>query len=95
MNSAGADPASSAGDGALPLLRRPGALEQRLVMLMAARLALALVSLGITLALDTTVGDVDAPGRRGLYGTVAFAFLATAFYGMVLPRIRRPRRRPA
>jgi two-component system sensor histidine kinase PilS (NtrC family) len=61
-------------------------------MLMGARLALALVSLGIALALDTTVGDVDAPGRRGLYATVAFAFLATAFYGMVLPRIQRPRR---
>jgi two-component system sensor histidine kinase PilS (NtrC family) len=65
---------------------------QRLVMLMGGRLALALASLGIALALDTTVGDVDAPGRRGLYGTVAFAFLATAFYGMVLPRIQRPRR---
>jgi len=61
-------------------------------MLMAARLALALVSLGIALALDTTVGDVDAPGRRGLYATVAFAFLATVLYGMALPRIKRPRR---
>ncbi|MHC4423006.1 MAG: PAS domain S-box protein, partial [Planctomycetota bacterium] len=93
MNSAGADSASSsARDGSLPLLRRARALEQRLVMLMGARLALALVSLGIALALDTTVGDVDAPGRRGLYATVAFAFLATAFYGMVLPRIQCPRR---
>jgi two-component system sensor histidine kinase PilS (NtrC family) len=85
---AGADPASSAGDESLPLLR----LERRLVMLMGARLALALVSLGIALALDTTIGDVDAPGRRGLYSTVAFAFFATAFYGLVLPRIQRPRR---
>jgi two-component system sensor histidine kinase PilS (NtrC family) len=67
-------------------------LEQRLVMLMAARLALALVTLGIALGLDATVGDVDAPGRRGLYATVAFAFLATVFYGMVLPRVRRPGR---
>ena len=92
MNSAGADPAnSSAGEGSIPLLQRAWALEQRLVMLMGARLALALVSLGIALALDTTVGDVDAPGRRGLYGTVALAFLATAFYGMALPRIRRQR----
>jgi two-component system sensor histidine kinase PilS (NtrC family) len=89
---AGADPASSAGEGSLPLLRRARPLEQRLVMLMGARLALALVSLGIALALDTTLGDVDAPGRRGLYGTVAFAFLATVFYGLVLPRIRYPRR---
>ncbi len=92
MDFAGADPASSTGDGSLPLLRRAQGLEQRLVMLMGARLALALVSLGIALALDTTVGDVDAPGRHGLYSTVAFAFLATAFYGMVLPRIQRPRR---
>jgi two-component system sensor histidine kinase PilS (NtrC family) len=93
VNSAGADPASSsAGDGSLPLLRRARALEQRLVMLMGARLALALVSLGIALALDTTIGDVDAPGRRGLYATVAFAFLATAFYGLVLPRVLHPRR---
>ncbi|MBW1683884.1 MAG: PAS domain S-box protein [Deltaproteobacteria bacterium] len=92
MDFAGADPASSAGDGSLPLLRRAQPLEQRLVMLMGARLALALVSLGIALALDTTLGDVDAPGRRGLYSTVAFAFLATAFYGLVLPRIQRPRR---
>jgi len=88
---AGADPASSVGDGSLPLLRRARALERRLVMLMGARLALALVSLGIALALDTTLGDVDAPGRRGLYSTVAFAFLATAFYGLVLPHIQRPR----
>jgi two-component system sensor histidine kinase PilS (NtrC family) len=89
---AGADPANSTGDGSLPLLRRAQGLERRLVMLMGARLALALVSLGIALALDTTLGDVDAPGRRGLYSTVAFAFLATVFYGLVLPGIRRPRR---
>jgi hypothetical protein len=93
MGSAGEDSASvTGGDGSLPVLRRAGAFEQRLVVLMGARLMLALVSLGIALALDTTVGDVDGPGRRGLYGTVAFAFLATAVYGVVLPRIRRPGR---
>ena len=56
---------------------------------MASRLTLALVSLGIALALDTAVGDLSERSRRGLYGTVAFAFLATALYGMVLPRIRQ------
>ena len=56
---------------------------------MASRLVLSLVSLGIALALDTSVGDLSAVSRRGLYGTVAFAFLATALYGIVLPRIRR------
>ena len=56
---------------------------------MGARLVLALVSLGIALALDTVLSDASDP-RRGLYATVAFAFLATAFYGFVLPSIRRP-----
>jgi two-component system sensor histidine kinase PilS (NtrC family) len=79
------------GDGSLPILRRAGAFQKRLVVLMAARLALALVSLGVALALDTAVDDVDELGRRGLYGTVAFAFLTTALYGIVLPRIRQPR----
>jgi two-component system sensor histidine kinase PilS (NtrC family) len=73
----------------LSFLRRAGALQQRLVVLMASRLVLSLVSLGIALALDTAVGDLSDLSRRGLYGTVAFAFLATALYGMVLPRIRR------
>jgi two-component system sensor histidine kinase PilS (NtrC family) len=70
-------------------LRRAGALEERLVVLMAARLVLAFVSLGIAAALDTALGEVEEP-RRGLYGTVALAFLATVVTGVLLPRIRRP-----
>jgi two-component system sensor histidine kinase PilS (NtrC family) len=81
-----------AGGSALPLLRRTGAFRQRLVVLMGARLALAFVSLGIALSLDAAVGDLEEAPRRGLYGTVALAFLATALYGVLLPRIQRPRR---
>ncbi len=52
------DPAgASARDGALPLLRRTGALEQRLVLLMAARLVLAGVSLGIALAVEAVIAS--------------------------------------
>src|SRR5262245_28587633 len=58
---------------------------------MAARLALALLSLGIALAVDTAV-DLGIEDWRGLYGTVALAFVATALYGVVLPRVRNRRR---
>jgi two-component system sensor histidine kinase PilS (NtrC family) len=77
---------------ALGMLGRAGGVDQGLVVLMAARLALSVVSLGIALAVDTTVGGVDEPGSRGLYGTVALAFLATALTGVLLPRMRRPAR---
>ncbi len=68
-----------------------GSLERRLVALMAARLALALLSLGIALAVDTAV-DLGIEDWRGLYGTVALAFVATALYGMALPRVRHKHR---
>ena len=61
-------------------------LERRLVALMAARLALALLSLLIALAVDTSV-DLGIEDWRGLYGTVALAFVATALYGVALPRV--------
>jgi two-component system sensor histidine kinase PilS (NtrC family) len=64
-----------------------GSLERRLVALMAARLALALLSLLIALAVDTAV-DLGIEDWRGLYGTVALAFVATALYGLALPRVR-------
>ena len=83
----GAAPEGAADTG-IGLLGRPGALDARLVVLMGARLALAAVSLGIALAVDTTVGGVDEPGRRGLYATVALAFLATVLTGVALPRLR-------
>lgn len=77
--------------GRFAFLRRTGAFEERLVVLMASRLVLAFVSLGIAAALDATVGEFEGP-RRGLYGTVVVAFLATALTGLLLPRIRRPLR---
>ncbi len=68
-----------------------GSLERRLVALMAARLVLALLSLGIALAVDTAV-DLGIEDWRGLYGTVTLAFVATALYGVALPRVRHKRR---
>ncbi|MCH7708953.1 MAG: PAS domain-containing protein [Myxococcales bacterium] len=85
------EPAQS-GEILLPFLRRKGAFEQRLAVLMASRLVLSLVSLGIALGLDTAVGEMLEQQRWGLYGTVSFAFLATALYGLILPRIQRPAR---
>jgi len=85
------EPAQS-GEILLPFLRRKGAFEQRLAVLMASRLVLSLVSLGIALGLDTAVGELLEQQRWGLYGTVSFAFLATALYGLILPRIQRPAR---
>ena len=70
----------------------PTGLERRLVVLMAARLALSLVSLGIALALDAAGGNVTITEWGGFYGTVAFAFLTTVGYGLILPRVRRQRR---
>jgi two-component system sensor histidine kinase PilS (NtrC family) len=58
------------------------------VVLMGARLALSLVSLGIAVALDTVGVGYRFAQPRGLWGTVGFAFLATAVYGLVLPRVR-------
>ncbi|MDJ0848463.1 MAG: ATP-binding protein [Myxococcota bacterium] len=92
MEASRRDGAQGPAEGSVPFLRRDGAFEQRLVVLMGARLTLALVSLGITLALDAAVGDASDGERIGLYGTVAAAFVATVVYGLVLPRIRRPRR---
>lgn len=69
-----------------------GGLEQRLVVLMAARLALSLLSLGIALALDAAGSHSPTTEWRGFYGVIAFAFVATVAYGLVLPRIRRQKR---
>jgi two-component system sensor histidine kinase PilS (NtrC family) len=70
----------------------PTGLERRLVVLMAARLALSLVSLGIALALDAAGGNVTVTEWSGFYVTVAVAFLATVGYGLILPRVRRQKR---
>jgi two-component system sensor histidine kinase PilS (NtrC family) len=84
-----------AGAGAAPAggasAEAAASLERRLVALMAARLALALLSLAIALAVDTAV-DLGVPDWRGLYGTVTLAFVATVLYGLALPRVRQKRR---
>jgi two-component system sensor histidine kinase PilS (NtrC family) len=92
VEAAGGEEPRAAAQGSVPLLRRAGSHEQRLVVLMGARLALALLSLGIALAVEMALGAAGADGQRGLYGTVAFSFVATALYGALLPRIRRHRR---
>ena len=70
----------------------PAGLERRLVVLMAARLGLSLVSLGIALALDATGGNVTVTEWNGFYVTVAVAFFATVGYGLMLPHVRRQKR---
>ncbi len=67
-------------------------LGQSLVFLMAARLGLSVAALGIALGLDALDSHVTITEWRGFYATVAFAFLATIGYGLVLPRVRRKRR---
>lgn len=84
------EPESGRSERYLGLLSGDSSLEQRLVVLMGARLGLALVSLGIALVLDSTVEGLDAVDRRGLFATVAVAFLATALMGTLLPHIRSP-----
>ena len=66
-----------------------GLLDRRLVILMGARLGLALLSLGLVLAFDATAGSVNVPDRSALYGTIAFAFFATVTYGLFIKRVKR------
>jgi two-component system sensor histidine kinase PilS (NtrC family) len=68
--------------------RAPARLERRLVVLLGARLGLALVSLAVAFALDASGERLALADRPGPYGTVAFAFLATVCTGLVLHRIR-------
>lgn len=66
-------------------------LERQLTILMAARLALAIASLGIALALEAVGGNITITEWQGFYGAVALAFVATLVYRPFLGRIRRPR----
>ncbi len=66
--------------------------EKRLLVLMGARLALSLVSLGVAVALEAAGWSYSPAEWRGFYGTVIFAFVATIGYGMVLRRVRRVQR---
>ena len=71
---------------------RDRGFERRLVVLMAARLVLSAVSLGVTLGLEAAGENFTTAEWRGLYATIAFAFLATIVYGVVLNRVVHPRR---
>jgi len=59
---------------------------------MAARLVLSAVSLGVTLGLEAAGEDFTTAEWQGLYATIAFAFLATVVYGVVLHRVVHPGR---
>ena len=76
---AGADPQAAQGSAGEPRSGLPG----RLVILMGARLALSLVSLGIAVTLDAVGVGYRFAQPRGLWGTVGFAFLfvLVAVYG--------------
>ena len=75
-----------------PPAQTQGEVGHRLVVLMAARLALSLISLGIALALEAVEGTGSNTQPLGLYGTVVFALMATVAYGLMLGRTRRPAR---
>jgi two-component system sensor histidine kinase PilS (NtrC family) len=66
--------------------------ERRLIVLMAARLILSAVSLGVTLGLEAAGENFTTAEWRGFYATIAFAFLATIVYGVVLHRVVHPGR---
>jgi len=73
-------------------LNADNGLEKRLLILMGARLALSLVSLGVAVALEAA-GWIYSPAEwRGFYGTVIFALVATIGYGLILRRVRRVER---
>jgi two-component system sensor histidine kinase PilS (NtrC family) len=66
-------------------------LEQRVALLMGVRLALSVLSLGVALALEAAGENFTTAEWRGFYATIAFAFLATIVYGVVLNRVFSPR----
>ncbi len=66
--------------------------DRRLLLLVGARLGLALVSLGVAAYLDASGDRLTLADRPGPYGTVAFAFLATVACGLFLPRVRNSAR---
>ena len=67
-------------------------LERRLVVLMAARIGLAVVSLLTALALEAAGEDFSTAEWWGFYATIAVAFTAAVVSGLALPRVREPRR---
>jgi two-component system sensor histidine kinase PilS (NtrC family) len=59
---------------------------------MVARLVVLGLTLGVSLAVVGGGAEDGSAAERGLYGTVAAAFLATVFYALVHGRVRRPGR---
>ncbi len=84
-------PASGRAAGAIRLPGRDERLERHLVILMASRLGLAVVSLAIGLGLDALGGNVTISEWKGFYVTVMVSFFATLIYRPFVGRIRRPR----
>jgi two-component system sensor histidine kinase PilS (NtrC family) len=62
--------------------------REQLLRLMGARLLLAMLVLGVALTL-VGVRDGSEAEERGLYGTMAAAFVASLVYVAALPRVRR------
>ena len=72
---------------------RAGArIERQIVILMAARLALATGSLVLGLALEAVGGHITVTEWHGFYGAVVVAFLATLVYWPLQGRVRDLRR---
>ncbi len=65
------------------------ALRGRLTRLMAARLGLSLGVFALALALVGAGHEGAEAAERGLYGTLAFSFLATAVYGLSMRFVER------
>jgi len=83
--------ASGRASGANRLPGRDERLERHLVILMASRLGLSVVSLAIGLGLDALGGNVTVSEWKGFYVTVVVSFVATLIYRPFVGRIERPR----
>ena len=77
----------SESDGAEPVPM--GTTLRPLTRLMAARLVLSLGVFAVALVFVGVGGEDEEGVARGLYGTIAFAFLATGIYAGVFRFIRR------
>ena len=67
-------------------------LHRRLVMLMGARVGIAVVSLGVALGIEAVGDEFTTAEWRGFYATVAFAFSTTVIAGLILHRVIHPQR---
>jgi two-component system sensor histidine kinase PilS (NtrC family) len=89
---AGVREADAVRDATAPGRAQDRQLERHLVILMAARLALAIAGLVIGLGLDALGDNVTITQWHGFYGTVALAFVAAVVYRGAVGRVRRPER---